>query len=203
MKKAFRMLLCLSLLVTIWTQTRVRAEAQETDGPFTHVAKDAGPSPFTLPRITTTDFTPLVFPSSRRDPFLPPLIFIRDPAVSLQDAIAKRLGIRYRFHGTDDRGYDCSGFVWRVFQDAGAEFDRVAARILWRQLPEVSGEESRQFGTLVFFRGLRHVGIVRDANSFYHASRRNGVKLSFFNGYWERRITGYRRAPLVVEFQTQ
>ncbi|QQS49504.1 MAG: C40 family peptidase [Acidobacteriota bacterium] len=120
----------------------------------------------------------------------------------LYEAISSRLGIRYRFFGTDEKGFDCSGFVWRVFQDAGADFDRVAARTLWRQLPEATDEEKVKFGTLVFFNGLRHVGIVRDAFSFYHASRSQGVTLSYFSGYWGKRLTGYRRAPIEFDIQT-
>jgi hypothetical protein len=118
------------------------------------------------------------------------------PAALLESAIRSKLGIRYRFYGTDDSGYDCSGFVWRVFQEAGASFTRMPARDLWQFLPEATPEESRQFGTLVFFNGLGHVGIVRDAYSFYHASRSQGIVLSFFAGYWEKRLTGFRRAPM-------
>lgn len=125
-----------------------------------------------------------------------PLAPVLQPASILESAINDKLGIRYRFFGTDDRGYDCSGFVWRVFREIGANFDRMPARELWRFFPEATPEESRQFGTLVFFNGLGHVGIVRDAYSFYHASRSQGIVLSFFAGYWEKRLTGFRRAPI-------
>lgn len=111
-------------------------------------------------------------------------------------SIENKLGIPYRFTGTTDDGYDCSGFVWRVFQEAGLSFERGAARHYWTAFPEATEEESQQFGTLVFFSGLTHVGIVRDANSFYHASRTKGVMLSPLDGYWSERITGYRRVPL-------
>jgi cell wall-associated NlpC family hydrolase len=114
----------------------------------------------------------------------------------LQAAIWEKLGAPYRFEGTDDRGYDCSGFVWRVFQDAGFDFERLPARDLWHRLPGTTPEEARRFGTLVFFNDLKHVGIVRDALSFYHASRSQGVVLSPFAGYWGERITGYRRLPI-------
>ncbi len=152
-----------------------------------------------LPPVEFENFTSLVFPAFRpmlRPPLLtPPLAFADGASAALYQAVTRRLGIRYRFFGVDDRGYDCSGFVWRVFQDAGTNFERVAARALWNQLPEASGEEMNRFGTLVFFNGLKHVGIVRDASTFYHASRSQGVTLSTFAGYWESRITGYRRAP--------
>ena len=121
-----------------------------------------------------------------------------DQTTLLQNAIAKRLGVRYRYRGVDDRGYDCSGFVWSVFKETGADFERGPARSLWVQLPEAKDSETRQFGTLVFFNRLKHVGIVRDGETFYHASRTKGVKLSRFSGYWIRRITGYRRAPATI-----
>ncbi|HZN11567.1 MAG TPA: NlpC/P60 family protein [Blastocatellia bacterium] len=128
--------------------------------------------------------------------FAAPFIFPGPGLTFLETAIAAKLGVRYRFYGTDDRGYDCSGFVWRVFDEAGTGFAHLPARDLWWQFPAATAEESRQFGTLVFFNGLRHVGIVRDAFTFYHASSSRGVVLSRFTGYWERRITGFRRPPL-------
>lgn len=118
----------------------------------------------------------------------------------LYDAITDRLGTPYLLGGTDERGYDCSGFVWRVFQDAGFEFERTSARILWTRLPQASEDETTQFGTLVFFEGLGHVGIVRDAHSFYHASSSQGVVRSFYtshSGYWGKRVLGYRRVLLL------
>src|SRR5262245_61435462 len=121
------------------------------------------------------DLTKLVLPNLPGDLLKPSLPFGADPASMLRSAILDKLGIRYRFYGTDDNGYDCSGFVWRVFQDAGIDFQRVAARSLWNQLPEAVGDETKQFGTLVFFNDLKHVGIVRDAETFYHASTTKGV----------------------------
>jgi cell wall-associated NlpC family hydrolase len=60
-------------------------------------------------------------------------------------------------------------------------------------------EEQFKFGTLVFFSGLRHVGVVADEHGFYHASRRHGVIYSEFNEYWLKRIDGFRRVPLPVQ----
>jgi NlpC/P60 family protein len=94
---------------------------------------------------------------------------------SLENAINDRLGLPYLWAGTDDRGYDCSGFVWKVFREAGVNFDRNSTRNLWQILHEATPEEFTRFGTLVFFQGLDHLGIVRDADSFYHASTSEGV----------------------------
>lgn len=151
-----------------------------------------------FPEERLRQWTSLVLPRLRIELPAPPQIFLHETTSLIYQEIAKRLGVRYRFRGTDDRGYDCSGFVWKVFQSAGGDFDRVAARTLWSQLPEANAEEKEQFGTLVFFNGLRHVGIVRDAKTFYHASRSHGVTLSSYDGYWGRRITGFRRAPAIA-----
>ncbi len=131
---------------------------------------------------------------------IPPANFIEYSPVysdeiesSLYDAVTSRLGLPYRARGTDDRGYDCSGFVWRVFQDTGIDFDRSSTRKLWQTLPKATKEESAQFGTLVFFKGLNHVGIVRDAHSFYHATTSRGIARSYFDEYWGDRVIGYRR----------
>jgi NlpC/P60 family protein len=128
-------------------------------------------------------------------------IYAKELESSLNEAISSRLGLPYLYAGTDDNGYDCSGFVWRVFREAGVDFNRTSARNLWLKLPEATQEESSRFGTLVFFQGLEHVGIVRDADSFYHASTSGGVMLSYFDKsdkYWRSRIIGYRRifAPI-------
>ena len=49
---------------------------------------------------------------------------------------------------------------------------------------------------MVFFSGLRHVGIVVDEKGFYHSARHGGVMYSPFNDYWLSRIDGFRRVPL-------
>jgi cell wall-associated NlpC family hydrolase len=128
-------------------------------------------------------------------------IYTAEIESSLYKAINDRLGLPYLRAGTDNRGYDCSGFVWRVFLEAGVAFDRNSARNLWQVLPEATTQEFTRFGTLVFFQGLDHVGIVRDADSFYHASESAGVTLSYFDKfdkYWRSRVIGYRRifAPI-------
>jgi cell wall-associated NlpC family hydrolase len=197
MTTALRLLCCVFLLAGL----SLCAEAQTISSIFNRPANAESAAQLPpLPQIEFENFTSLVFPAFRPLPqpalLAPPLILADGASAALYQAITKRLGVRYRFFGTDDRGYDCSGFVWRVFQDAGANFERAAARALWNQLPEAVGEETNQFGTLVFFNSLRHVGIVRDTFTFYHASRSQGVILSSFAGYWGSRITGYRRAPI-------
>ena len=113
-------------------------------------------------------------------------------------AIDQRLGARYSWGATGPFAFDCSGFVWSTFNSVGINFERASARTLWSRFAPASAEEENTFGTLVFFSNLRHVGIVADANGFYHASRHHGVVYSPFNDYWMSRIDGFRRVPLAV-----
>lgn len=113
----------------------------------------------------------------------------------LLDAIHDRLGSSYLYGATGPVSFDCSGFVWSVFQSAGVRFDRGSARYLWSTFLAAEEDQKFEFGTLVFFSNLTHVGIVADENGFYHASRRYGVIYSPFSKYWVGRIDGFRRVP--------
>ncbi|HEV7902795.1 MAG TPA: C40 family peptidase [Pyrinomonadaceae bacterium] len=114
-------------------------------------------------------------------------------------AIDTRIGAPYVYGTEGPRVFDCSGFVWSVFQSAGVQFERGSARNFWANFNPVSEDEKYKFGTLVFFNNLKHVGIVADANGFYHASTSQGVTYSPFNEYWTSRITGFRRVPLSAQ----
>jgi len=114
----------------------------------------------------------------------------------LLSAIQTKIGIPYHYGSDGPRSYDCSGLVWSVFNEAGFYFERSSARNLWANSVPVEGDEKYKFGTLVFFNKLGHIGIVADENSFYHASSSKGVTLSKFEGYWAKRIVGYRRISI-------
>lgn len=111
-------------------------------------------------------------------------------------SIQQKIGIPYRRATQGPNLYDCSGFVWKVFQDVGINFTRTSARYYWQTFEPVSGDDRFEYGTLVFFNRLGHVGIVVDENGFYHASSSKGVTYSKFAGYWSKRIVGYRRIPV-------
>lgn len=114
----------------------------------------------------------------------------------LLQSIQSKLGIPYVYGSEGPRSYDCSGLVWSVFQSAGISFERGSAGSFWRKFEPVNDNDKYKFGTLVFFNGLGHVGIVADENGFYHASSSKGVTYSPFAGYWEKRIVGFRRIPI-------
>ena len=120
----------------------------------------------------------------------------------LSSAIEVRLGSHYRWGGTGPSAFDCSGFVWSIYQSAGLDFERASARTLWSRFAAPDAEEQYKFGTLVFFSNLAHVGIVADEHGFYHASRHHGVVYSPFNEYWLKRIDGFRKVPVTAPLTT-
>jgi peptidoglycan endopeptidase LytE len=138
----------------------------------------------------TIDLSPSTTPSSSG--------FVKYES-QLMAAIDQRLGTPYRWGATGPNRYDCSGFVWAIYQATGINFERASARNLFARFEPAPVEEQFKFGTLVFFSGLRHVGVVADEHGFYHASRHHGVIYSEFNDYWVKRIDGFRRVPSTVQ----
>lgn len=114
----------------------------------------------------------------------------------LMGTMQSKIGIPYYYGSDGPNSYDCSGLVWSVFQGAGLQFTRTSAANYFKSYEPVYGDERYKFGTLVFFNGLGHVGIVVNETTFYHASQSKGVTFSQFAGYWEKRIVGFRRIPM-------
>lgn len=114
----------------------------------------------------------------------------------LLTALESHVGAPYHFNRTGPESFDCSGLVWRAFQDIGIDFQRGPARSYWAVFSAPAKGEEFKFGNMVFFSGLSHVGIVVDEKGFYHSARHGGVMYSPFNDYWLSRIDGFRRVPL-------
>lgn len=107
--------------------------------------------------------------------------------------INKKVGIKYKWGAEGPTGYDCSGFVWKVFSEYDFVFQRSRARDYWRMFKSVEKGKEYEFGNLVFFTNLKHVGIVVDDQGFYHASSSKGITYSKFNTYWKSRIYGFKK----------
>lgn len=110
----------------------------------------------------------------------------------LEKSIHKKLGRPYVWGGTGLKTYDCSGFVWRCFRDAGIFFKRTTVSRMFYCFRAPTGGEESELGTLVFFNRLRHVAIVRNQAQFYHASSSKGTVRDNFKPYWQPRVCGYR-----------
>lgn len=103
-------------------------------------------------------------------------------------------GVRYRPGGSDYRGVDCSGLVQAIFRDA-FEVDLPRSSSDQAQLGESVAKGDIRPGDLLYFidRGRKHVGVAVNDQEFVHASRRKGVMLSKFDGYWSKRLIRVRR----------
>lgn len=78
------------------------------------------------------------------------------------------LGLRYKFGGNNPRqGFDCSGFVLYLYQNAGVDIERVS-REQAKQGRKIDPKKARP-GDLVFFRRsgqpVHHVSVIKEADA--------------------------------------
>ena len=204
LRKLFPRVVVACLALALWstsafTQTRPRVTASTDD------ANEVSCSPDELAAMARAADTKRVWeakpkPTIALEPSTTPTTdgFLKFEPLLLA-AIDQRLGSRYRWGATGPDRFDCSGFVWSIFQATGINFERASARNLFARFEPAPEGEQFKFGTLVFFSNLKHVGVVADEHGFYHASRHQGVIYSEFNEYWLKRIDGFRRVPRGVQ----
>ena len=110
-------------------------------------------------------------------------------------AIERHLGRPYAWGATGLKSFDCSGFVWRIYYENGLLMKRTTARKLYMSMRPAPKDQRWAPGNLVFFDNLKHVGIVNDADTFYHAASTRGTSLANFDPYWRPMVCGVRAAP--------
>lgn len=108
-------------------------------------------------------------------------------------------GIRYKYGGNSpETGFDCSGFVRYVYQQAANLSLPHSARAI-SQLGKTIPKQELKPGDLVFFNTLKsafsHVGIYIGNNRFIHSpSSGGGVRVEDMESdYWEKRFNGAQR----------
>src|SRR4051812_28981999 len=89
-----------------------------------------------------------------------------DFVTQMKTVIENHLGRPYVWGNSGLKSFDCSGFVWRVLFENGIITKRTTARKYYMMLPKVDPSAQSQFGNLVFFDDLKHVGIVNDSKTF-------------------------------------
>ena len=114
-------------------------------------------------------------------------------------------GVKYKYGGkSPETGFDCSGFVRYVFQQAANLTLPHGARAI-SQLGQSIPVDQLQPGDLVFFNTLKsafsHVGIYLGDGKFIHApSSGGGIHVVDMNdNYWAKRFNGARRMPATEE----
>lgn len=116
-------------------------------------------------------------------------------AQTIVDTAMRLLGAPYRNGGTAPDGFDCSGFVYYVFAQAGVAVPRTVDE----QSHAGSEVNALEPGDLVFFRtsgrGPTHVGIALGPDRFIHApSSRGEVRIEpLARPYWAERYLEARR----------
>ncbi|WP_053482388.1 NlpC/P60 family protein [Lysinibacillus sp. FJAT-14745] len=118
------------------------------------------------------------------------------PTANLVQVAKQHLGVKYTFGGSKpSTGFDCSGYVTYVFNNAGISTARKSAAGFYNTAKKIS---SPQVGDLVFFsntyiEGISHVGIYLGNNQMISASD-GGVSVANINStYWKKHFTGYGR----------
>lgn len=107
----------------------------------------------------------------------------------------KLLGIKYVWGGSTPSGFDCSGFIYYVFNKAGKSIQRLSSEGYYNRSYYVNDPQP---GDLVFFentykKGISHLGIYLGDKQFIHAST-DGVTISNLEQqYYKERFDGFKR----------
>lgn len=100
----------------------------------------------------------------------------------------QHVGVPYVYGGSSPSGFDCSGFIYYIFGQAGISLPRVADDQYMMGVP-VSPENLRT-GDLVFFVDdsgeLSHVGMYLQDGQFIHASIHTGIDFDSLHRDWRR-----------------
>lgn len=110
----------------------------------------------------------------------------------------KVIGTPYKWAGTTTAGFDCSGFVYYAFKQAGYDISRQTAASYYKNGTYTSSPEA---GDLVFFAtgssrsNINHMGIYLGDNQFIHSSSSKGVQISSVTStYYKERLIGYKKS---------
>lgn len=103
-----------------------------------------------------------------------------DPGGAVAGVAQGLVGTPYRFGGSDDRGFDCSGLAVYAYERVGIEIPRTAAE--QERSARVVPLRHLLPGDLLFFRirsrHIDHVGIYVGGGRFVHAPR-SGALVSY------------------------
>lgn len=111
----------------------------------------------------------------------------------------KYKGTPYKYGGTTNRGFDCSGFVNTVYFNA-FKINLPRTTTLMSKQGEKVSQSKLKLGDLVFFRPSKkymHMGIYVGNGQFMHSSTSKGViKSQLDNVYWSKK---YRFASRILK----
>lgn len=114
----------------------------------------------------------------------------------LNESVSEVIGTPYKWGGTTEKGFDCSGFIIYIFDQFKVKLPRTSSTQA-KTGTEVSKDELRE-GDLVFFNtsgnGISHAGIYMGDGKFAHSSSSKGVVVSkLSDSYYKDRYVTARR----------
>ncbi|MBB5181332.1 peptidoglycan endopeptidase LytE [Planomicrobium koreense] len=116
-------------------------------------------------------------------------------AGNLISIATSQLGTPYVWGGAAVGGFDCSGYIYYVFNQAGIKIPRTNTTGYDARSYDVSNP---QVGDLVFFAntykpGISHMGIYLGNNNFIHAGGDRVQITSLSDSYWGKKFDGFKR----------
>ncbi len=126
-----------------------------------------------------------------------------NPRKNLIHTAERYIGVKYKNGGNNPSGFDCSGYVYYVYNKNGYKLPRSSVE-QFRRGREIPLRYAKP-GDLVFFntsgRRISHVAIYTGNNRFIHAPS-SGKRVSYAridNSYWKERfvcaVTYFRKKP--------
>jgi LysM repeat protein len=117
------------------------------------------------------------------------------PSNDLLTEAKKLLGTPYAWGGTTPSGFDCSGFIYYVFNQTGKSITRTNTDGYYNRSYYIHTPKP---GDLVFFentykKGISHMGIYIGDDQFIHAGDSGVAISSVHNSYWKSKMDGYKR----------
>lgn len=109
-------------------------------------------------------------------PQLPPPAPVVSVGLRIVEAAASKAGTPYRYGGTGNGGYDCSGLTQSAYRSAGIEIPRTSSQQAAASR-KISASEALP-GDLVYFGsggGVYHVGIYAGGNMMWHSPQTGDV----------------------------
>lgn len=133
----------------------------------------------------------------------------------LNETIDDLLGIKYKYGGTTEKGFDCSGFTGYVFKGLSIDLPR-SSRVQATVGIKIAKKDLRE-GDLVFFntngKNISHVGIYLGNGKMAHSSSKYGTTIANFNDkyYVNRYVTArrilsetlYKKFAIEIEKKTE
>lgn len=104
-------------------------------------------------------------------------------------------GTPYVWAGVTPKGFDCSGFIYYVYNQAGVKIPRLDTIGMYNRSNFI---QTPQPGDLLFFEntyrpGISHIGIYLGGSQFIHAGTKAIEIASVDSPYWSQRFLGYKR----------